>query len=383
MSPLLKTSKQLTGLTSQLVFAFVSIAGISDIFFKPMPPTQIALLGILFGIFILGGTVGWRWTQRTGRYRLVYYVGMVLIGDAILFLSTVISQTAIDAAIIMLPLTLHGAVLSRQARYLFLTGILVGAFLSILMIDFPVHNIIAFIAFVSGVLAFDFMGQVIVREETAHQQLALYAREIEELSMMRERNRIAREIHDNLGHYLTAINMQAQAAQAVLSISPAQTDNALAHIQNLAREGLQEVRKSIAAMRELPMERRSLYEAIESLVKESRIRGLAVDFQTQHEPILTPVEVEITLYRVIQEALTNIHKHAHATQASILLTYHKATASIHLSICDNGIGAEQIHGGFGLLGLRERVQLLGGSFQSRTTPQHGFCIEVELKLWTK
>lgn len=383
MSPLLKTSKQLTGLTSQLVFIFVSIAGISDIFFNPITPTQLTAIILLLGVFILGGTFAWRWTQRTGRHQQVYYAGMVLIGGAILSLATVITDAGIGAAIIMLPLTVHGAVLPRQARYLFLAGILASAFVSILMIEFRADSFIAFIAFISGVLAFDFMGQVIVREETAHQQLALYARDIEELSIMRERNRIAREIHDNLGHYLTAINMQAQAAQAVLATSPAQTENALTHIQNLAREGLQEVRKSIAAVREFPLERRSLHEAIDSLVKESRARGLHITFQIEGERIPSTAEVEITLYRVIQEALTNIHKHARATHVMIVLAYHHGTSTVHLSITDNGVGAELLHGGFGLLGLRERVQLLGGTFQTLTAPTQGFCVEVEVKLWTK
>src|SRR5690606_4025104 len=113
-----------------------------------------------------------------------------------------------------------------------------------------------------GAIGFSFVGSVIVSEEKARQEadrlvgeldktnrkLIEYADEIESLSTARERNRLAREIHDNLGHYLTAINMQTQAALAVLDTDRARAIDALHKVQSLTKEGLGEIRRSIAAM---------------------------------------------------------------------------------------------------------------------------------------
>lgn len=375
----MRHSKRLTSLTSHLVFVFVGLAGASTTLVNHLDEAWVRFGVIpLLILFLCGGTLGWMWTQRTTRYWAIYYGSVTGLGSAIIFIATHVAEGEVSAAIIVLPLAMHGAVLSRRARLIFLALITVGLLASALIAPTQINSWLAFIAALTGILAFDFVGRVIVSEEQTHEQLARYARDVEELSIMRERNRLAREIHDNLGHYLTAINMQAQAAQAVLSIDPHQANDALTHIQELARDGLQEVRQSISAVRARPMENRSLHEAIESLQTDAQSRGLAIDFQITGRPTPRAAEVEMTIYRIVQEALTNIHKHAQAKHVTIQMHYGETPPTIRLNICDDGVGANKTDGGFGLLGLRERVRLLGGTIQFRTAAGEGFCIEVEI-----
>lgn len=377
----MRYSKRLTSLTSHLVFAFVGLAGVATIGVNwfDQPLVRFGVLPLL-PFYVVGGTLGWTWTQRTGKLQVVYYILIAALGGAMITLATWVVQTDIAAAIIILPLAMHGAVLTWRGRLLFLSALMLGIFFGAVITGPDLDSVLSFLAVLSGVLTFDFVGRVIVSEEAARDQLARYAREVEELSIVRERNRLAREIHDNLGHYLTAINMQVQAAKAVMQVDASQVEGALTHIQSLAHEGLGEVRKSIAAVRALPIENSTLHEAIDALVSDSRGRGLKIDYQIDGTPTPWAAEVDMTLYRVVQEALTNIHKHAQAQHVTVRVRYQAAPACIGLLICDDGRGAnaDNTGGGFGLLGLRERVRLLGGTFQIRTTPGQGFCIEVEI-----
>lgn len=374
-------SKRLTSLTSHLIFGFVGLTGATTIGVSwfDQPLVRFGVIPLLL-LYLAVGTVGWTWTQRAGKLRPAYYAAIAALGGAIITLSTWVVRTDIAAAIIILPLAMHGAVLTWRGRLLFLSALMLGIFVSAVIIGFDLDSLLSFLAVLSGVLAFDFVGRVIVSEEAARDQLARYAGEAEELAMMRERDRLAREIHDNLGHYLTAINMQAQAAKAVMKVDASQVEGALTHIQTLAHDGLREVRNSIAAVRALPMENATLHEAIEVLVSDSRGRGLKIDYQIVGTPSPWPAEFDMTLYRMAQEALTNIHKHAQAGHVTVTMRYRDTPACIGLTICDDGVGmdAEQTTGGFGLLGLRERVRLLGGTFQLRAAQGGGVCIEVEL-----
>jgi signal transduction histidine kinase len=222
------------------------------------------------------------------------------------------------------------------------------------------------------------IGLLIVREERAVQtshELARYVTEVEEIAMLRERNRLAREIHDNLGHYLTAVNMQIEAAMAVLDTDQERTRQALTKAQTLTKEGLSEIRRSINALRANPIENRALHEAILLLVEEHRAAGYAVDYYIQGDIRPCSAAVEMALYRIAQEGLTNIRKHAQATRADLSLSYQDASR-VCLEVRDDGVGSAQPNGGFGLLGIRERVQLLGGTFTVNAASGQGFTLQV-------
>ena len=213
--------------------------------------------------------------------------------------------------------------------------------------------------------------------EIANRQLVEYATQAEELAATQERNRLAREIHDNLGHYLTIVNVQIEAAKVTYESDPARALDALNKAQELAKKGLNSVRESVAALRISPVENRSLEDAITELIEESRISGITTDFNLNGETRPVDPKSALALYRVVQEGLTNVRKHANASRVNIELDFSQAD-TIRLTLRDDGIGAADTSGGFGLTGLRERVHLLGGEFNVETQPGQGFSLEVIL-----
>ena len=213
--------------------------------------------------------------------------------------------------------------------------------------------------------------------EVANHQLAEYASQAEELAATQERNRLAREIHDNLGHYLTIVNVQIEAAKVTLESEPSRAMDALDKAQDLARKGLSSVRESVAALRVSPVENRSLEEAIAELVEESKGGGIATTLNVTGNSNRIESKTALALYRVVQEGLTNVRKHANASHVDVVLDCSQ-DKKIRLTLRDDGAGAADTSGGFGLIGLRERVQLLGGQFHIQTKPNQGFQIDVTL-----
>jgi signal transduction histidine kinase len=214
-----------------------------------------------------------------------------------------------------------------------------------------------------------------VQVEKANRQLASYAVQAEEMATIQERNRLAREIHDNLGHFLTVVNVQIEAARAVMTQEPERAQDALEKAQKLTKDGLTAVRQSVAALREAPTDNRSLIEAITKLVEETRSAGLVVEFDVSGERRAIDSQTRLTLYRVAQEGLTNVRKHAHASRVDVVLDYSQPE-QIGLSIKDNGVGTSlTASDGFGLIGMRERVQLLGGQLKIESAIGKGFRLE--------
>lgn len=213
--------------------------------------------------------------------------------------------------------------------------------------------------------------------EAANRQLAEYASQAEELAATQERNRLARDIHDNLGHYLTIVNVQIEAARLTLESDPARALDALNKAQELAKKGLASVRESVAALRVSPVENRPLDEAISALVDETQATGVTTKFNVLGEPRAVDEKVALALYRAAQEGLTNARKHSHASRVDVTLDF-SLPNQIRFILLDDGIGAADTSGGFGLVGIRERVQLLGGVFKIETQVGKGFQLEISI-----
>jgi len=214
----------------------------------------------------------------------------------------------------------------------------------------------------------------------ANRKLRESAAQAQELAVATERNRLAREIHDSLGHYLTVINMQLEAAGQVFERDPLKAILTMRKAQSLAQEGLADIRRSVAALRASPVENRPLQAAVGALVEESHAAGIITNFVVTGMPRPLGPQVELTLYRAAQEGLTNVRKHARASRADVRLGY-RQDGSVLFVIQDNGVGGSGLNneiGGFGLLGVKERVQLLGGKVLIHSAKGDGFTLEVEL-----
>ena len=172
------------------------------------------------------------------------------------------------------------------------------------------------------------------------------------------------------------VNVQISAAQTILAHDRPRALDHLAKAQILTQEGLAEVRRSVAALRASPTESRPLPEALAKLTEQWDAAGLRAKCVVAGtiRP-LTP-QANLTLYRAAQEALTNVEKHAQATSVDVYLEYRDEL--VRLSVRDDGVGSTNSEGGFGLLGVRERVQLLNGEVRVRTVAGKGFSLEVEL-----
>jgi len=208
----------------------------------------------------------------------------------------------------------------------------------------------------------------------ANERLREAARHTEELAAARERNRLAREIHDSLGHYLTTVAVQLEAARALHGTEPARALGAVEKAHGLAREALVEVRRSVGTLRaEGPA--RPLVERLRELADTEA--GVAVTLRVRGEARRLGPEVEHGLFRAVQEGLTNVRKHAAARAATVTVDF-GTDDRVSLSVEDDGRGCAGKGGGFGLTGLRERVALFGGTLTAGNGAAGGFALRVEL-----
>jgi signal transduction histidine kinase len=138
----------------------------------------------------------------------------------------------------------------------------------------------------------------------------------------------------------------------------------------MVQRGLTQVRESVASLRESPVSNRPLSEAIAALALETQNTGIVTEFKVTGEPQALENKVALAFYRAAQEGLTNVRRHASASRVDILLEFQPA--EVRLEVKDNGVGATEIIEGFGLLGIRERMHLLGGKMEICTDSGAGF-----------
>lgn len=194
----------------------------------------------------------------------------------------------------------------------------------------------------------------------ANDQLRDYAVNMERMAQMRERNRLAREIHDTLGHTLTGIIMGADAGLALFDIAPEESRKRIQVVAQSARDGLTDVRRSIKALRPDALERFTLEQALEGLVEDFRLTTSAqITYSQEAEELRLDTDEEDTLYRVVQEGLTNAVRHGKADRIEIRIT--RTENEVMVSIRDNGTGCGKTEEGFGLRHMRERLEMLGGT----------------------
>lgn len=207
-----------------------------------------------------------------------------------------------------------------------------------------------------------------------------------ELGAIEERNRLAREIHDTLAQGLAGIALQLETADALLEggADTRRVHQTVHQALQLTRANLDEARRSVLDLRAAPLEGRPLAEALHTLVTEwASRRKVRVSFEMVGSERKLPVRVEVGLYRILQEALTNIGRHAYARHVNVQLTV--IPEQVRLVIDDDGRGFDPANvppNHFGLIGMNERAKLLSGRLSVRSTPGEGTRLEVSIPLET-
>jgi two-component system NarL family sensor kinase len=211
----------------------------------------------------------------------------------------------------------------------------------------------------------------------------LFARSTQ-LGAAEERNRLAREIHDTLAQGLTATTLQLESADALLgdSSNAEQAREPLHRALSLTQSNLEEARRSVLDLRAAPLEGRSLSEALKTLVDRWEAEeGVNTRYEAVNSSRPLPPNVEVGLYRICQEALTNVARHAGARRVTVRLV--ATPEQIQLVVEDDGRGfdaSEMSEGRHGLVGMNERAKMLGGSLDIKSSLGAGTRIEVTVPL---
>jgi len=195
----------------------------------------------------------------------------------------------------------------------------------------------------------------------ANEQLKEYSKITEKMGETRERNRLAREIHDTLGHTLTGILAGLDACLTTIDISPQETKKQLEMIAGVTRQGINEVRRSVNKLRPDALERLNLESAIRKMIMEvESVSNTRITFVSE-VALKFDADEEDAIYRVIQESITNAIRHGKATQIRIHIE--SVNGEIILTIKDNGVGCKEMKKGFGTRHIVERIQMLKGSVE--------------------
>jgi signal transduction histidine kinase len=196
-----------------------------------------------------------------------------------------------------------------------------------------------------------------------------------------ERARLARELHDVVGHSVSVMTVQASAVRRLLLPEQEKEREALEVVEQTGRQALAEMRRLVGVLRR-PEEAPTLapqpsLEHLEKLVAHVRDSGLPVELRVEGQPARLPAGVDLTAYRLVQEGLTNAMKHARADRAEVVVRY--GDGEIELEVADNGSGGgDGSSSGHGLVGMRERVAVYGGELEAAPRPEGGFRLRAKL-----
>ncbi|WP_086663692.1 sensor histidine kinase [Lentzea kentuckyensis] len=346
----------------------------SSAFEQQLVPTL--LLGLAFAVLAI---FGFRFVEGRGRALAVAYAGIQLaLGFALFWMS----GAAIGSVLLLVALVAQSVLLLPLPA-----AVVVAAVIPLVHLGM---DWVAGLREGLGTLAVTTFTVVVtelfVREQRARTALAAandllrgYAAQAEQLATTQERNRVARDIHDGLGHHLTVVQMLLQAARAVIHTADVERlDGMLAKAQDQSKQALAEVRRSVAALRE--PRPAPLVDALRALTDEVSEAGVPTGLEVLGAARELRADVEESLFRAAQEGLTNVRKHADATAATVALDFGHLDL-VRLEVRDDGRGLPENplpDSGFGLVGLRERIAGLGGRVSVDSAAGRGVTLTVEV-----
>ena len=300
----------------------------------------------------------------------------VLIIDASLTYST-----AFTGGVTLIGFVFHGLVrynhLQHSGFNLFMSRLLID-----LLIMIGIYLLMTFIRY--QIEQKEHLRQVMIQLkiktkelEKTYQKLKETSVELEEITVLRERNRIAREIHDTVGHTLTTVLLELEAGERLISINPAAAATKVRLAKSQVRKGLNDIRTSVATLNS-GKEMLDFVSTIKLLIHETMLHGdIHIRYQIDELPPLTS-KVEKAIYRALQEGLTNGIRHGKST--AFVFNLKRTEAWIEFFLQDNGVGVEQLIPGFGLTTMEERIKELGGIFSIGSKKGDGCLIRISIPI---
>ncbi|QTD40204.1 sensor histidine kinase [Sporosarcina sp. Te-1] len=227
-------------------------------------------------------------------------------------------------------------------------------------------------------LQYDQLNDTHIALQDAHGQLERYANQVEELTVIRERNEIAREIHDTVGHKMTALIVQLQLANEMAVRDPGKTKTIIGTCEQLVRDSLHEIRLSVRTLKE-DHSQVSFFHILKELMKDfADSAHIQTQLDVQGDLSSIPLFLQPTLKRIVQESLTNAKRHGDAGVCKVFIRMD--SEELQLEIQDDGKGAGHVVPSFGLLNMKERVAEHGGVLQMESEEGKGFTIHVSFPL---
>lgn len=381
-----------TGTGVDLAFAVMVLAGYFTTFtaVRDLSFEWLAVMIFLGIVYLSIGVYGYTRAAQAQHLeiRVGYFIIQIILGS----ISILISGQAGFNTILLLPLVGHSVFLLPEAwkyginfliafSYALIVRVVSGSWETVWQ-SMPIFGagqifILVFTQMtVNEEKARKEIETLVVQLKNANEQLRKYASQVEELAIEKERNRLAREIHDGLGHYLTTLNMQIKAASAVLESDLDSARLFLIKAEGITHKALLDVRQSVRALRDSSLPVKNVEELIRDVVRECEQAGIYTSIEVKGTPRKIDQELKASIIRLVQESVSNTLKHSQATKYYLILDYQ--TDCIAIEMKDNGIGGDISTGGFGLIGMQERVALLKGKMDVEASAGTGFSIKIVL-----
>lgn len=370
-------------------------------------PAWLPALLLLEGVAYLGLVTWPRARLALGQRFLPVALGWFMLASLVvqalpvLALPTVMLEHAgrnrlpgIDAVLLAVPIILATWQYGRRGWIVSLAGLALGqVMLALLMRQDMLQTGIYLVSAVGNLAMITLLGYVVMqlvgalRKEhqtlaTANRQLAQRAATVEQLAESRERNRLARELHDTLAHSLTGISVQLQAIETLMQFDPQAGMAQLKAAQATVRSGIHESRRAIQALRASPLEDLGLSEALRQLcTRQAERTEVALNCGVADIEALDPL-TEQAVYRVAEAALANAEQHSAASQVWVSLARATPAGGLRLEIRDNGAGFDRSAVSvdrYGLTGMAEWAELVGGDLRIETAPGQGTLVALEIK----
>src|SRR5215213_5405134 len=325
----------------------------------------------------------------------VLFAVLFLIGAQVVFFNPSFHTTAAEppfVSFLALLLALYSISAYGEERRAVVAGVAAGVVIltaDILRLGAGAHpeNIIPTWVFCATIW---FIGRTIRRSQLQAAQLRNLAAQLElerekkaQTAVSEERSRIAREMHDVVAHSVSVMVVQSQAAQRLLEGEQRAARQALGSIESTGRQALTEMRRLLGTLRrtdaELTLAPQPSLSRLEDLIEQVREAGLPVELRVEGEAASLPPGVDLSAYRIVQEALTNTLKHAGASHAKVVV--HSRDDELEVEVTDDGAGIGNGGGsGQGMIGMRERVALYGGVLKSGKRAGGGYVVQARLPL---